>query len=67
MPDLGVAGGLERREDEVVGVDVLAAGEHDGPLDDVLHLADVARPAVAQQLFHRPRREALELAAGFGD
>ena len=41
--------------------------EHDRPLDDVFQLADVAGPAVAQQLFHRPRREAFDLAAGLGD
>ena len=49
------------RERQVVGLDELAARQHHGPLDDVLQLADVARPAILAHQLHRLRREAASL------
>ena len=55
-----------RREIQVVGVDEVAAGQHDGALDDVLQLADVARPAILLHQVQGLGREAANLAARFG-
>ena len=44
---------------QVLAIDRVAAAEREAALDDVLQLADVARPVVARELRQRGRREGL--------
>ena len=60
---LGVAGGGKLRQQQVFDADLLAAAEHDRPLDDVLQFPHVARPEVLQQLLPGLGGEALDLPA----
>ncbi len=52
----------ERRR-QVVGGQLRPLAEHHRALDDVLELADVARPVVGEQRVERARREAADLLA----
>src|SRR5204862_6152789 len=54
--------GFEDVFGKVFGKDALGRAEHDGALDGVLKLADVARPVVTSQALARLRREARHAA-----
>ena len=48
-------------EEQMPGVDLVALRQHDRPLDDVLELAQVARPGVPPQQIERLRGEPVHL------
>ena len=54
----GGGGFARHRQGQMLGLDVAAVGENDGPLDGVAQLTDVARPRIRQQLILGVARDA---------